>query len=156
MAYDLLITNARILDGRGNPWFLGEVAIEKGRIVVVGRQVGGDATEGLDAQGLYVSPGFIDTHTHSDFSFFVDPTAQSKVRQGVTTEVPGNCGSSAAPWMGAGRQRSRAPGLEITWTTMAEYLARLGETGKTVNLAPLVGHGTLRSAVVGLENRAPT
>ena len=156
MAYDVLIYGGRIVDGRGNPWFQGSVAIQAGRIAAIGRRIEGDATERIDAQGLFVCPGLIDTHTHSDFSFFVDSTAQGKVRQGVTTEVTGNCGGSAAPWMGAARRLNRTSGFEPNWTTMAEYVEALAQVGKTVNLAPLVGHGTIRSAVVGRANRPPT
>ncbi|MFO7918176.1 MAG: amidohydrolase family protein, partial [Anaerolineae bacterium] len=89
-----------------------------------------------------------------DFSFFVDPTAQSKIRQGVTTEITGNCGGSAAPWMGAGRRPNRALGVDVTWTTMEEYIQTLVDMDKTLNHAPLVGQGTIRNAVVGREDRA--
>ena len=156
MPYDTLIHNAKIIDGRGNPWFNGEIAVFEGRIAAIGRQVAGEARERLDAEGMCVCPGFVDSHTHSDFSYLVDASASGKVRQGVTTEVTGNCGSSAAPWMGASRKASLIPGPEPTWTTMGEYLDTLSSVPKPVNLAPLIGHGTLRSAVVGLENRPAT
>jgi N-acyl-D-amino-acid deacylase len=171
MTYDLIITNARIIDGAGNPWFLGAVAVAEGRIAAIGRHGSGEngigyngvwtsgitaQTKVIDAGGRYVCPGFVDTHTHSDFSFFIDPTAQSKVRQGVTTEITGNCGSSAAPWMDAGRRTEAASGFEPTWTTMAEYLEALDDVGQTLNIAPLVGHGTLRGAVIGREDRPGT
>ncbi|MBC7237731.1 MAG: amidohydrolase family protein [Chloroflexi bacterium] len=156
MAYEVIIRGGRIINGTGSPWFQGDVAVQGERIVAIGRQITGEAEQVIDATGRYVCPGFIDTHTHSDFSFFIDPTAQSKVRQGVTTEVTGNCGSSAAPWMGAGRRPERTGGFEPTWNTMAEYLDALSAVGKTLNIAPLVGHGTIRSAVVGRENRPPS
>ena len=153
--YDLLICNGRIVDGRGNPWYKGNVAIAGGRIAAVGRRIDGEAAERLDVQGMYVCPGFIDTHTHSDFNYFID-AAQSKIRQGVTTEVTGNCGSSAAPWLGAGRRSQLTAGFTPTWTTMADYLAALDGQGLPLNLAPLVGHGTLRGATVGRDNRPGT
>lgn len=156
MEYDLLITNGKIVDGRENPWYKGSIAIKEGHISAIGRKVDGEAAERIDARGMYVCPGFIDTHTHSDFSYFVDSTAQSKVRQGVTTEVTGNCGMSAAPWLGAGRRPSRTLGFSPTWTTMADYLEALEGIGKPLNIAPLVGHGTLRGAIVGRDNRPPT
>ncbi|MFO7918505.1 MAG: amidohydrolase family protein, partial [Anaerolineae bacterium] len=156
MAYDWLIEKAKIVDGRGNPWFKGSVAIRDDRIAAVGRKVEGQAEQHVDAQGMYLCPGFIDTHTHSDFSFFVDPTAQSKIRQGVTTEITGNCGGSAAPWMGAGRRPNRALGVDVTWTTMEEYIQTLVDRDKTLNHAPLVGQGTIRGAVVGREDRPPS
>ncbi|MBC7237390.1 MAG: D-aminoacylase [Chloroflexi bacterium] len=153
MVYDVLIENARVLDGRGNPWFRGSVAVQGGRIVAIGRFVEGEAVERLDAGGLYVCPGFIDTHTHSDLNYLVDSTAQSKVRQGVTTEVLGNCGSSAAPRVGVAASSGRIMGLEPTWTTYPQYLDVLDAAAKPVNLASLVGHGTIRTATVGLEDR---
>ena len=156
MAYDILIENARILDGRGNPWFRGSVAVRGGKIAACGRAIAGDAVARLDARGLYLCPGFIDTHTHSDLNYLVDSTAQSKVRQGVTTEVPGNCGSGAAPRRGATAGRERTLGLNPDWTTFAEYLSVLDASPKPVNLAPLIGHGALRAATVGLEDRPAT
>jgi N-acyl-D-amino-acid deacylase len=153
--YDVLIRNARIIDGRGNPWYRGQVAVRDGRIAAVGWSVAGEAAETIDAGGLVVCPGFIDTHTHSDFVFFVDPTAQSKVRQGVTTEVTGNCGMSAAPLDGAARHMARilASGFKPHWTGVQEYLELVARQPKTVNLAPLVGHANLRMAVIGMEDR---
>jgi N-acyl-D-amino-acid deacylase len=154
--YDVLIENARIVDGRGNPWYGGSIAIAGGRIAVVGRKVEGEARERVDARGMYACPGLIDTHTHSDVSYFVDGTAQSKVRQGVTTEVTGNCGMSAAPALGAARSASLAFEAVPTWASMAEYLASLDATPRPVNIAPLVGHGTLRLAAVGRDDRPAT
>ncbi len=154
--YDLLIENAKIIDGRGNPWYGGSVAIAEGRIAAVGRLVEGEARERVDARGMYACPGFIDTHTHSDLNYIIDGTAQGKVRQGVTTEVTGNCGMSAAPALGEARAASLAFEAAPTWTTMAEYMEALDTVAKPVNIAPLVGHGTLRLAAVGRDNRPAT
>jgi len=154
--YDVLIENARIIDGRGNPWYWGSMAIAEGKIAAVGRKVAGEARERVDARGMYACPGFIDTHTHSDISYLVDGTAQGKVRQGVTTEVTGNCGMSAAPALGAARAASLAFEAMPRWTSMAEYMEALEATAKPVNVAPLVGHGTLRLATVGRDNRPAT
>jgi N-acyl-D-amino-acid deacylase len=153
--YDVLIKNARIIDGMGNPWFRGEIAVRDGRIAAVGRAATGEAVETVDAGGLVVCPGFIDTHTHSDFVFFIDPTAQSKVRQGVTTEVTGNCGMSAAPLEGAARHMAQilASGFQPRWTGVREYLELVTRQPKTVNLAPLIGHANLRQAVIGMDDR---
>ena len=89
--YDLLVKNGRILDGTGGASYFANVAVVGTDIVAIG-QLDGESSKTIDAQGLAVSPGFIDLHTHSDKSFLLDPTAQSKVRQGVTLELTGNCG----------------------------------------------------------------
>ncbi len=94
--YDLLIAGGHIIDGSGNPWFEGSVAVEGGRIAGVGRLVKATARRVIDASGLVVAPGFIDLHSHSDFTLLVDGTAQSKIRQGVTTEILGEA-ESAGP-----------------------------------------------------------
>src|SRR5690606_8033429 len=91
--YDLLITNGKIIDGTGNPWFVGDIAINEGKIVKVGR-IEGDAKRTIDATGLIVSPGFIDVHTHIETNDLKFPTAQNFIHDGVTTVVTGNCGFS--------------------------------------------------------------
>src|SRR5947209_8578193 len=93
-AYDLVIRNGKIVDGSGNPWFHGDVAIRAERIVALGRVPAGKAQREIDARGLVVAPGFIDMHSHSDYLLFEDGDAPSKIRQGVTTEVLGE-GQSA-------------------------------------------------------------
>src|SRR5687768_8900171 len=97
--YDLLIHSGRIVDGTGNPWFFGDVAVAQGKIVAVGRVPAGKAKREIDATGLVVAPGFIDMHSHSDTVILEDGLAQSKIRQGVTTDVIGE-GSSAGPRVG--------------------------------------------------------
>ena len=97
--YDLVIRNGRIVDGSGNPWFHGDVAITGDKIVAVGRVPEGKAKRVIDAKGLVVAPGFIDMHSHSDYLLLEDGHAQSKIRQGVTTEVLGE-GRSAGPLKG--------------------------------------------------------
>ena len=98
-AFDLVIRNGKIVDGTGNPWFFGDVAIRGDRIVAVGRVPGEPAKREIDAKGLVVAPGFIDMHSHSDYLLLEDGHAQSKIRQGVTTEVLGE-GTSAGPYLG--------------------------------------------------------
>ena len=156
--FDVIIKNAKVVTGSGNPWFWGQVGIKGAKIAAVGHRVNGDGAETVDAGGKVACPGFIDPHTHSDFVFFVDSAAQSKVRQGVTTEITGNCGMSAAPLSGAARHIGHplACGYSPSWTTVAEYLQALAHQPKTVNLAPLVGHANLRAAVIGLEDRQPS
>ncbi|HHW19014.1 MAG TPA: D-aminoacylase [Firmicutes bacterium] len=155
--YDLVFKNAKVLDGTGAPWFISDVAVKDGFIVRVGR-VEGEAVKEIDAKGLYLSPGFIDAHSHSDQALVVNPTADSKVMQGVTLEVIGQCGSSAAP-------RAMGPGSadegsfdEVEspcWTDMASYMKVLETNGVSLNVAALVGHGTIRRQVMGSDRRAP-
>ena len=160
--YDLLIENARVLDGTGSPAYNADVAVRGGEIVAIGRLEGNAATT-VDASGLFLCPGFIDLHTHSDMSFLLDPTAQSKVRQGVTLELAGNCGSSfCAPLQGAGRELLEArvsqytDAFDVTWDDFGGYLDALERSGSTLNMAVQVGHGTVRSCVIGLDDRAPS
>jgi N-acyl-D-amino-acid deacylase len=134
-AYDLVITNARIVDGGGNPWFRSDVAIKDGRIVRIGRVQAGAAAKTIDAKGQILAPGFIDVHTHVE-SIYSLPTADNFVRMGVTSLVTGNCGSSA--------------------TDVAQFLGRVNVKPLAVNLATLIGHGSVRRQVMGAEDRAPT
>lgn len=134
-AYDLIITNARIVDGSGNPWFRGDIAIRDGRIVRIGRVARESAAKTIDAQGQIVAPGFIDVHTHVE-SIYSLPAAENFVRMGVTSLVTGNCGSSA--------------------TDVGQFLGRVNEKPLAVNLATLIGHGSVRRQVMGAEDRAPT
>jgi len=163
MEFDLIIEGGAILDGSGNPWFRADVGIVDDHIGAIGHLDGAKAEYRIDAGGLMVAPGFIDMHSHSDFTLLVDPRAESKIRQGVTTEVVGNCGSSAAPQNEEVRSyrekfmRSRlGEDFQFDWETMAEYMAKLEAQGIALNVAPLVGHGTIRQNVMGFEDRAPT
>ncbi len=160
--YDLLIKNGRIYDGTGSAPYDADVAVAGGEIVAIGK-LEGEAAKTIDAGGLAVSPGFIDLHTHSDMSFLLDPTAQSKVRQGVTLELAGNCGSSfCAPLLGdaqealKGRVAQYGKPLDITWSDFGGYLDAVEKAGATLNLAVQVGHGTVRSCVIGNDDRPPT
>ncbi len=162
MAYDVVVRNGRLLDGTGMPWALRDVGIRGGRIAKVGRL--GRAQTGLeiDAAGKYVAPGFIDIHTHSDVGLLAEPTAEAAVRQGVTTQVIGNCGDSPAPISEAYRELAvrrftyYAKAADWTWSTYAEYLGFLEQQGVGINVAGLVGHGSVRLATMGFEERAPT
>lgn len=145
--FDLLIKNAKIVDGSGSPWFYGNIAVKGDEIVGVGR-VDGPAARVIDAMGQFVTPGFIDAHSHSDDTLLVNPLAESKVRQGVTAEVIGQCGASAAP-------RKTAEG-DYAFESFAEYLTELEQGGVSLNVIPLFGHGNLRQVVMGYENRQAT
>ncbi|MGY4706567.1 N-acyl-D-amino-acid deacylase family protein [Candidatus Bipolaricaulota sp. J31] len=160
MTFDTVIADVRIVDGTGSPWFHGWIGIKDGRIVKVGRGSPGKGHQTLKGRGLVACPGFIDIHGHSDLTLLLNPTAESKVHQGVTTEVIGNCGYSLAPLTERSLKELRATagrlGQEVSWDWrgFGEYLARLGRT--SLNVAPLVGHGTVRLAVLGPEDRDPT
>lgn len=163
MPYDLLIKGGRIYDGSGLPSYLGDVAVGAGRIVDVGR-ISGSAHRVIRADGLAVSPGFIDFHTHLDAQLLWDPIATSSCWHGITTVIPGNCGLTLAPCRAQDREsilgsfvRVEAMPLQVLrqavnweWETFPEYLNRLdGRLG--VNVAALVGHCALRQYVMGEE-----
>lgn len=153
--YDLIVRNGRVVDGTGNPWFVGDVAVRGQKIAAVG-VVRGTATRTIDAKGLVVAPGFIDIHSHSDETLLEDGRAQSKVRQGVTTEVLGE-GRSAAPAVGKLPARKvAARGKEFTWTTVRGYLEAVETAGVSVNVATYVGLDNVWEAVMGQSHARPT
>jgi N-acyl-D-amino-acid deacylase len=159
--YETAILNGIIVDGSGNPWFKANIAIEDGRISAISRHEYFNAERVIDASELIVAPGFIDIHSHSDVTLLVDPLAESKVMQGVTLEVVGNCGSSAAPVVGdfavkRMRRRLAEYDLNLEWSSVGEYLSFMERRGVSVNVAMLVGHGQIRSCVMGFEAREPT
>jgi len=158
-AYDLLIINGHIVDGSGSPWFEASIATKDGRIVAVGRLLRGTARRVIDARQLVVAPGFIDLHSHSDFTLLLDGKAESKIRQGVTTEILGES-ESAGPILGPAQPEfdrdMRRMGLTRDWTSLGEYFARLEHQGAAVNVASYVGSGQVRLDVMGNVNRPPT
>ncbi len=162
MAYDVVVRNGRLLDGTGMPWALRDVGIRGGKIAKVGRLGRARAGLEIEASGKYVSPGFIDIHTHSDVGLLAEPTAEAAVRQGVTTQVIGNCGDSPAPISDRYRELAvrrftyYAKAADWTWSTYAEYLAFLEKQGVGINVAGLVGHSSVRLATLGFEERAAT
>lgn len=158
---DLVLLNGRVLDGTGAPDFPADLGIKDGRIAAIGRLGEAEARERVDLAGLTVCPGFVDVHTHSDALPFDDDPLPAKILQGVTTEVTGNCGSSTFPVAEATRHllQEHHTGLfgrlPWDWSDLRGYAERVQERGLLSNLAPLVGHGTLRVAVMGFERRAP-
>jgi len=158
---DLVIANGRIVDGCGNPWYYGDVAVRGGRIAAIGAAGALRGRVVVEAGGRYVAPGFVDPHTHSDISILQHPRADSVVRQGVTTHVTGNCGMSPAPLSAAHRDEALhnwahywdISGVAWDWTSFRQYLEALELAGGAINIAPLVGHGALRLAVMGLAER---
>ena len=162
MAWSLLIKNGTVIDGSSAPAVPADVAVENDRIVAVGRNLAGEAARTVDARGLMVAPGFIDIHSHSDLVYDGCPSAESKVRQGVTTEVVGMCSFSPAPVRPGRADLVRewtsglSRGMPISWETFHDYLEHLRRLGPSVNVVQFVGHGALRLATVGPENRPPT
>jgi N-acyl-D-aspartate/D-glutamate deacylase len=154
---DLLIANGQVVDGTGRAAFVADVAIQGEEIVQVGRLEAQRHYAGrvIDASGLTVSPGFIDIHGHSDYTLLVDGTAQSKVRQGVTTEILGEA-PSAGPIKGKATLDLSQYGLEVDWGTLGEYFARLQKGGISVNVGSYVGATQVRTCVLGLDSREPT
>jgi N-acyl-D-aspartate/D-glutamate deacylase len=154
--YDLLIRGGRIVDGSGNPWFTGDVAITGDKIVAVGRVPAGTAKRVIDAKGLVVAPGFIDMHSHSDDLLLEDGRAMSKILQGVTTEVLGE-GRSAGPRKGQlSPRRFKARGQEFAWSTLGEYLDTVEKAGASVNVVSYVGLDNVWEAVMGKSHERPT
>lgn len=151
--FDLVIKNGTVLDGSGNPGFKADLGIKNDRIATVGKIPKNQAVKTIDAAGKIVSPGFIDIHSHTDFHLFINPKAESKIRQGVTTELSGNCGYSEFPRK-AGTEESE--GIVIDWTNLEEYHSAMAKRGIALNHATLVGHGTVRRQTMGNERRVPT
>jgi N-acyl-D-aspartate/D-glutamate deacylase len=152
--FDLLVVNARIVDGTGGPSVIGSVAVRDGHIVAFGR-VNGAASRTIDAKGRAIAPGFIDRHSHSDYSLLVDGNGESKIRQGVTTEVIGESGS-AAPRAPGDVSDVRGTGLRPDWTDFNGYFAALERSKISVNIMSFVGLGQVRELVMDNEQRAPT
>jgi N-acyl-D-amino-acid deacylase len=159
--YDIVIKSGYIVDGTGNPWFKGDLGILREEIAAIGNLTGSGKME-IQADGLIVSPGFVDIHSHSDLPILINPNAESSVRQGVTTEVVGNCGLSFAhvdpPYRSAIKDNIYAslPFDNWDWNGVAGYRDRLRKKGVAINIAILAGHCSLRANVMGLERRKPT
>lgn len=155
--FDIIIEHGTIIDGTGASRYSGDVGITGDQIVKIGDLEKAEAKQRIDATGLIVSPGFIDIHTHSDFSLLVNGKAESQIHQGVTTEVVGNCGHSCAPCADKTRLKTAIlgyhPGTEITWETFDEYLSAMEAQQLGVNVAAYVGHGALRIAAMDGESR---
>lgn len=160
--FDIIIKNGMVMDGSGKPAQRMDVGIRGERIEAIGNLQGAQAAEIIDAAGKVVAPGFIDMHSHADMTLPILPTADSKIHQGITTEVTGNCGQSPAPLNPATRQEQidstplGGDGLKWDWDTFESYLQKLRLNGVSVNVAPLVGQGAVRMAVMGMTDAAPT
>ncbi len=157
------IAGGLIVDGTGAPAFEGDVLLESDKIVeIIPKGAQAPAATGdtvIDAAGCLVTPGFIDAHTHSDAYLVIEPSAPSKISQGITTEINGQCGGSVVPRFGEARLSSdwaSILGDKLTWHTLAEYCAVLEEAKPAVNTVQFIGHNTLRSSVVGYAGRVAT
>ncbi|RPJ11055.1 MAG: D-aminoacylase [Deltaproteobacteria bacterium] len=159
--YDILILNGKIVSGEGNPWFYGDVAIAGDQIVKIGRLAREKAARIIDARGSFVSPGFIDGHSHSDLFLFADPGAEQKIMQGVTTENLGMDGMSVAPidernlaaWRRHLSGLTGASRVEWTWRSFADYLNAIDALPPSINVTSYVGLGTIRLNVMGMTDR---
>jgi N-acyl-D-amino-acid deacylase len=155
---DIAIIDSLVFDGSGKEPFLSNIGISGEKIVAINKDptMARRAKRIIDAHGLSVAPGFIDTHGHSEFTLVADPRAEGKLLQGITTEINGNCGLSAAPLAGETlKQREedlRELGIPHRWSNFKEYFKILNE-GMAINFATLVGHGNVRACAMGYENR---
>jgi N-acyl-D-amino-acid deacylase len=161
---DLVIKDGFLVDGTGNPWFKGDMGIKEGKIVKIGMVDKGRPEKIIDAKGLVVMPGIVDLHNHSGLTLLINPKAESIIRQGITTAIIGNCGMSMAPLKPETLELTKSflsalgpvEFLEWNWCTFAEYLKRLEDCECSVNVGSFVGHGTVRTAVIGFDLRAPS
>jgi N-acyl-D-amino-acid deacylase len=153
---DIFIQNALVFNGSLSGPFIANIAICGDRIAYIGNEEMNGAGLVIDAKEMAVSPGFIDTHAHSDFTILADPRAEGKISQGVTTEINGNCGMSAAPLFKKAIERReedfRELGIKERWNTLKEYFFIVERQGTGVNIANLAGHGNIRGSVMGYEN----
>jgi len=158
-AFDVVITNGHIIDGTGSPWYSGDIGIREGRIAAIGNLGAAPRKRTIDAAGKVVAPGFIDLLGQSEMTILVDPRLPSKIYQGITTEITGE-GDSIAPLTDALIQtgHSAYDHYKITpdWRTFRQYFARLEKQGMGINLASYVGATTVRTIVLGEENKQPT
>ena len=165
--YDVKIINGLIIDGTGNPGYAADVGIVGDQIIAIGDLSDATSRETVDASGKVVAPGFVDMHTHSDLAVLFDPLTNSKIFDGVTTEVVGNCGIGVAPVSEANRQLlidylgTRMIGnlpvkIELNWSSMAEYLDYVRRHPPALNVCALLAQGAVRIAVMGFDKQAPT
>ena len=161
--YDILIKNANIIDGTGNPMYTGDIGVKEDRIREIGDLGNETGKMTIDARGLNVSPGFVDVNNHSDayLRIFQNPDLESLVYQGITTIIGGNCGSSLAPLANQNVIRSvqkyaDVRTLNVSWLKTGEFLDVVEKQNLSVNFATLVGHGTLRRGIIGDEVRGLT
>ncbi len=157
--YDIIIRNGTIVDGTGTSEAKKDIAIIGNKISNIGH-IEAKSLRTIDAEGLVVTPGFIDIHSHTDIGLLVNPLAESKIRQGITTEIGGNCGGSVAPLEGEYFNQllkwGKENDIKIKWRTIKEFFDTLEENNIALNYGTFVGHGTIRSNIMGNDNKIPS
>lgn len=165
---DLLIKNGEVVDGSGEKSYRADIGIQNSKVTVIAKEIKKEAKEIIDASGYVVSPGFIDIHGNSDWTLYTNNKGESKIRQGVTTEVQGNCGFTAAPvtkehyrdlmnFLANTAILSEEEKKNWKWPSQVNFMQEaIAEKGIPFNIAPLVGHGTIKVGTMGFEKRKPT
>ncbi len=155
--FDTILRNGSIVDGTGRSRYVADLGVRDGTVAVIGDLSAAQAVQTIDVTDLIVAPGFIDIHTHSDLTHLLDPRAESQIRQGVTTEVIGQCGISLAPSTDESlKARGRVGSGDLgTWHSYGEYLEVLDKAQPGTNVVGVVGHGALREVVMGLNEPRP-
>jgi len=159
--FDIIIRNGEVINGTGGKGIRVDIGIIDDKIAAIGNLSEKTSKQIIDAAGLIVSPGFIDIHTHTGTDLLVNSRAESKIRQGVTTEIGGQCGSSPGPWNEESFKKVKKNyfeeyELEIDWKDLDGFFSRLEKSGTSVNLAMMVGHGTIRDYAMGMNDRHPS
>ncbi|HEX2867367.1 MAG TPA: D-aminoacylase [Ignavibacteriales bacterium] len=161
--FDLVIKNGSVIDGTGRREFKADLGIKNGRITAIGKLSHASADKVIDARGLKVSPGFIDIHSHTDIQLLVNPRAESKIRQGITTEAGGQCGGSMAPLGGMNVDLDKSLqrikdnlNIDVTWRTFPEFMDYFSSQKFSINLVMMAGLGSIRSFAMGEGNRRAT
>ena len=160
--FDLLFKNAKVVDGTNSPWYIADVAVKDGKIAKIGKICEKEAGEVVDAKGYVLSPGFIDVHSHSDYGVLAHKLNESRILQGVTTELGGDCGMSPIPVNPERRHLLEKyvgflnDGIDFSWEDAKGYLDTVEKNGTSVNFAMMVGHGAVRIAAMGFDDRDPT
>ncbi|MHC4307478.1 MAG: N-acyl-D-amino-acid deacylase family protein [Planctomycetota bacterium] len=157
--FDIIIKNGILVDGTGNARRVADIGVRGDKIVYIGNIINHQGSGVIDAAGYIVAPGFIDIHSHSDFFWLVSPESESKIYDGVTTEICGNCGISAFPLKGQLLENKKKGfskfGLDINWQTAEDFFTRANEAKSSINRGFLVGHGNVRACVLGYDDREP-
>lgn len=162
--HDMILKNAKIVDGTGGPWFHGDVALAGGKIAGIGKYVKKDALKVIDIEGKVLCPGFIDPHSHADI-IATEVNPQNQILQGVTTQITGNCGKSDAPvkpgtmpflkrYLAA--YTPEGVSLQWDWISLGDWLDIIDRQGYVTDLGVLIGQGTIRMAVMGMSDAEPT
>nr|HQH13432.1 amidohydrolase family protein [Candidatus Sumerlaeota bacterium] len=151
--FDIILKGGEIIDGSGKPAFRADIALAGDKIAEIGDLKNESALKIIDASALAVAPGFIDAHSHGDLGILINPQAESKIRQGITTMVAGNCGSSPFPLRGKALEETRDDmakyDITVDWDSAAGYYARVEAAQPAVNFSSLVGQGAIRASVMG-------